>query len=571
MPGFNWPASNLAVSGNAGIGVPEENLTEKLHVDGTIILQAGVAINEFSDDPGLTDNSDQAIPTEQAVKAYVDGQVSDLNTQLSQKAEQGNLTALEGQVSTLNTQVSLKADQTDFTALAAQVGALNTQMPLKAEQSDFADLEGQVNTLNAQLPLKANQTDLTTGLATKANLNGSGTEPFETSNLTVRGTLTVDGDMIARDVEHFVGGSTLGDSDTDEIRIHGILLAKDTSTSLTIGAPVHIENPLTVDGFITSTNGGFRFPDGTIQATAAGAASQWVQSGNTISYSKGRVGIGTRSPYTQLTLSESIGFTNSTTPMLYINQTAGTNTRPIIAHSPAYPNWGLEYRDRSDMMVFQASGSPALSIKLFNKQVGIGTDDPKASLDVKGNFYVRDSSDRVVMNCSAGGATLSLGVKGNEGDLIVRDSEGRSTLNVDGGGAAMYVGTSGNPGDIKVRNNSGVNTLSLDGSRGKLTARGIDLSAFFYVDGQRPIRIKRYSVTGGRSVNTGFSTTNWMATIAGFRALGGDIQENDRGNIIEVYTKAASGKWQVYANFRTHNQNETWEVWVMFIRREMAW
>ena len=50
-----------------------------LIVDGSIALEFGQAVDEISIDGTLSDNSDQAIPTERAVKAYVDNNTSNIN------------------------------------------------------------------------------------------------------------------------------------------------------------------------------------------------------------------------------------------------------------------------------------------------------------------------------------------------------------------------------------------------------------------------------------------------------------------------------------------------------------
>ncbi|NEP30631.1 formylglycine-generating enzyme family protein [Moorena sp. SIO3B2] len=76
-------AEALNVKGNVGIGT--ETPTAKLEVKGDLKLQLGEAVNEFSSDITLADNSNQAVPTELAVKTYVDNQVEGLQESLTTK------------------------------------------------------------------------------------------------------------------------------------------------------------------------------------------------------------------------------------------------------------------------------------------------------------------------------------------------------------------------------------------------------------------------------------------------------------------------------------------------------
>ena len=57
-------------SGN--IGINETSPNAKLDVNGTLLLQNGTVINEFSRDSTLSGNSNDAVPTEKAIKTYVD-------------------------------------------------------------------------------------------------------------------------------------------------------------------------------------------------------------------------------------------------------------------------------------------------------------------------------------------------------------------------------------------------------------------------------------------------------------------------------------------------------------------
>lgn len=77
-----------------GIGVGRDGAL-KAHIDakdgfaffaGGLRLQSGAAVNEFSNDAGLSANSNLAVPTQQAVKAYVDNNLDQMRTVLSTKA-----------------------------------------------------------------------------------------------------------------------------------------------------------------------------------------------------------------------------------------------------------------------------------------------------------------------------------------------------------------------------------------------------------------------------------------------------------------------------------------------------
>src|SRR3712207_4151582 len=81
---YNWPTNELTVKEKIGIGT--DTPSEALEVKGNLKLQVGVPINEFSNDGTLANTSDLAVPTNKAVKAYVDAQIGQVNQSLSIKA-----------------------------------------------------------------------------------------------------------------------------------------------------------------------------------------------------------------------------------------------------------------------------------------------------------------------------------------------------------------------------------------------------------------------------------------------------------------------------------------------------
>ena len=67
--------NHYAIFGGS-VGINTTSPGAKLDVNGNLILQNGVAVNEFSSDTTLGGNSDLAVPTEKAVKTYSDAKIS---------------------------------------------------------------------------------------------------------------------------------------------------------------------------------------------------------------------------------------------------------------------------------------------------------------------------------------------------------------------------------------------------------------------------------------------------------------------------------------------------------------
>ena len=88
----NDSITKTALKGNVGIG--ETDPAAKLDVDGDLILEAGVAVNEFSTDTTLSGNSDTAVPTEKAVKTYVDTEIATVSGGGGGASDHGELDGL---------------------------------------------------------------------------------------------------------------------------------------------------------------------------------------------------------------------------------------------------------------------------------------------------------------------------------------------------------------------------------------------------------------------------------------------------------------------------------------------
>ena len=60
----------------------------------------------------------------------------------------------------------------------------------------------------------------------------------------------------------------------------------------------------------------------------------------------------------------------------------GNANRMVLAHSPAFANWGLQYQDVSDQFDFLAGGSPVMTVALGSRSVGVGTANPQVPLHI---------------------------------------------------------------------------------------------------------------------------------------------------------------------------------------------
>ena len=135
---------------------------------------------------------------------------------------------------------------------------------------------------------------------------------------------------------------------------------------------------LSVAGTIESTSGGFKFPDGTIQTSAAagGGGSVWSTTGSDIFYDSGNVGIGTSAPTLPLEIHgpgnfyEDLGmeFENTTSGQTFVLYNDGTSGEE---------SFNIAQPTEAPSLCIQAAGNPG--------NVGIGTTSPNYKLHVNGD------------------------------------------------------------------------------------------------------------------------------------------------------------------------------------------
>ncbi len=128
-----------------------------------------------------------------------------------------------------------------------------------------------------------------------------------------------------------------------------------------------------------------------------------------INLSNGYIGINNPSPSYKLDIvgdemingtlrfkdsSDGIQFANPSTtsnPMITMFASGTVNKdRMVIAHSPGYPTWGLQYHDSNDAFDFISGGNSRLYINLSSGNVGIGTNNPYYRLEVCGTIRAKE-------------------------------------------------------------------------------------------------------------------------------------------------------------------------------------
>jgi hypothetical protein len=124
---------------------------------------------------------------------------------------------------------------------------------------------------------------------------------------------------------------------------------------------------------------------------AAGHLGLQVQPSGNVS-----VGTPTAVANSRLTVDGTIGFPNVAAPMFFIYPSGTLNAeKPVIMHSPAFPGYGLYYRDDGDRFVMKSSPSdstPSLVVDLDSNWVAIASDlgKPGYELSVNGQIVCED-------------------------------------------------------------------------------------------------------------------------------------------------------------------------------------
>jgi hypothetical protein len=359
-----WPKLSCSAANELSLATQDDPNpgVARLAIAGELKLQVGVAVNELSSDGKLTNNSDLAIPTQKAVKTYVDNQIAVVNQSLSTKAAlngassqdfqsknlsvSGNLTA-NGNVSIGTTSSSYK--------LAIAAGDINIDDSRALRQAGRWVIGGNSNVLSIGSSDKSDGRDIRLDPGFSGALTvkkGTGNVGIGTTNPTARLHIySADNDALK------ITNTTLSKTCRMGVDHLGVWIEpSETNSSIRLNA-----NPSLLGLFVRGTDG--------------------------------KVGIGTTSPGAKLEVKGHLTLDADDNPILYtgtenseLNRYLQLINSPALGSASGLKAGGILVSDS------YAYANPSKNDLIVKGNVGIGTANPTVTLDIDGDLRVRDPS-----------------------------------------------------------------------------------------------------------------------------------------------------------------------------------
>lgn len=209
-----------------------------------------------------------------------------------------------------------------------------------------------------------------------------------------------------------------------------------------------------------------------------------------------------------------------------------------------------------------------------NGFLGIGTANPKGSVEVRKDMSNQLGATMNISNYGGGGGaaaaidfrTYDTGTSAASGRIVAVDNGNYSN-------DFLFQTKDSGSNNNKLNNRLIIRNNGDTEITGQLTvSSNLNLNGSLRVKNNPPTVFRRY-LNLGDCINfrTEYSAQDYSAGIIGFRALGGDINENGAGDTIFIFMNIGSdGFWYIVADLRTHNKNENWYVDVLFIHNSLS-
>jgi hypothetical protein len=259
--------------------------------------------------------------------------------------------------------------------------------------------------------------------------------------------------------------------------------------------------------------------------------AQGYSASPTMTMKDGKLGIGTESPSEKLTVvtpRDSDGITHTDTDGT-VKLTTRVDSESGLLGTRSNHHLGF-FTNSGNRMLLTASGN-----------LGIGTESPSEKLHVQGNLRVN-------------------GELKNQGPFVFRANTDDNPAGED---LARFFD----------RNDSEVLTLKSDGKLGigtttpssKLEVNGaLRVNGDFLINGEKPIKTKRIALGGATYVDTGYSTRDWLAVVAGFHCT-----HKPNGAFWCYTADRGTSNWWIEAEM-DNVTGDNWVVHLIFIRRELV-
>lgn len=108
------------------------------------------------------------------------------------------------------------------------------------------------------------------------------------------------------------------------------------------------------------------------------------------------------------TSSGNIVSNSGTNPGLVMFKNGSSNPlKTIIAHSPSYPNWGLQYQDAQDKFRFSTGTNDIFVVEMGTGNIGVGLNSPNGRMEVNSNSSISNPTLNLSENSTTDGSRLT--------------------------------------------------------------------------------------------------------------------------------------------------------------------